>query len=153
MSGLRIALGAAGFVGRSARIVLCSLGLALAAHAPGAAQAAPLAGTWEGTSVCLANRGVCHDEHVVYHVARAAPAPGDSADYTIDANKVVNGREEEMGVLRCRAGRGGATLACPMPPRFRPGTWSFIRRGNVLDGGLTTPDGTRVRRVSVRRRG
>ncbi|HEX6747560.1 MAG TPA: hypothetical protein VF092_09755 [Longimicrobium sp.] len=128
------------------KIQLFAIAILLAA--PARAQT-PLAGVWEGTSICLVNRGVCHDEHVVYHIAAAAPA--DSADFTITANKLVNGREEDMGTLRCRL--AGHTLTCPMPPQFRPGTWSFTRHGDALAGGLTAPDGTRIRRVDVRRRG
>jgi hypothetical protein len=138
-------------------LVLCILPLVLAAALgrraePRRQEAAPLSGTWEGTSVCLVNRGLCRDEHVVYHLAPAAPA-ADSARLTIAMNKVVSGREEEMAMVRCRTGDGEGTLTCPMPPRFRPGTWSFALHGNVLSGLLTAPDGVHLRRISVRRRG
>ena len=140
-------------------LVLCILPLVLAAALgrraePRPAAALPLTGTWEGTSICLglANRGVCHDEQVVYHVAPAPPA-ADGARLTIAMNKVVSGREEEMAVVRCHTGNDEATLTCPTPPGFRPGTWSFTLHGAVLSGLLTAPDGTHLRRISVRRRG
>jgi hypothetical protein len=111
-----------------------------------------LAGRWTGTSVCLINRGVCHDEQVVYHVA-AAPAGADGATIAITMNKVVNGSEEEMDVLRCTADAALATVTCPMPPGRRPGVWRFTRAGDALDGWLLAPDGTRVREIHVRRGG
>jgi len=100
--------------------------------------------------VCLVNRGVCHDESVVYHVA-PAPAGADGATWAIAMNKVVNGSEEEMDVLRCTADAALAALTCPMPPGRRPGTWSFTRAGRVLHGWLLAPGGTRIRVIDVRR--
>lgn len=137
-------------------LVLCVLPLVLAAalgRRSEARIASPaLAGTWEGTSTCLVNRGVCRDEHVVYHVAPAAAAP-DNAQLTITMDRVVNGREEEMAVVRCGTTEDGMALTCPMPPRFRPGTWSFTVHEDALAGILTAPDGTHIRRISARRRG
>lgn len=117
-----------------------------------AQETVPLTGTWEGTSVCLVNRGVCNDEHVIYHVAAADPA--DSVDYEITMAKLVDGHEEEdPTVLGCRVSGDGLTLTCPMPPQFRPGTWSFTREGDALSGWLTAPDGTRIRRIETRAAG
>jgi hypothetical protein len=115
----------------------------VAAQAP-AADA--LAGSWRGSSVCLVNRGVCHDETVVYHVA-----PADSAGYLVTMNKLVGGEEEEMDVLRCTADAAFVRLSCPLPPGRRPGTFAFTRAGDALDGWLLAPDGTRVREIHVAR--
>jgi hypothetical protein len=35
-----------------------------------AAAADPVAGTWEGTSLCQIKPSPCHDEHVVYRFAK-----------------------------------------------------------------------------------
>jgi hypothetical protein len=118
-----------------------------------AQETASLVGAWEGTSVCLVNRGVCNDEHVIYHVTPADTA--DSVDYEITMNKVVGGQEEDADptVLGCRVSGDRRTLTCPMPPQFRPATWSFTRQGDALSGWLTAPDGTHLRRIELRAAG
>ena len=104
-------------------------------------------GTWRGTSRCLMGKPVCKDEVVVYHIA-----PESGADsVTLVANKIVAGREEEMGTLHCRFARATETLVCAMPPQFRAGEWRFVRTGATLAGGLTLADGRRMRAVRVRR--
>lgn len=75
--------------------LLASRGFAQATHAN------VVVGTWRGTSLCLVKPSSCNDEHVVYRVTAL-----DSRDsVSIDALKVVNGQEEEMGV------RGWADVA------------------------------------------
>ena len=109
------------------------------------AQPPAVAGVWTGTSVCLLGKPVCKDEHVVYHFA---PAAGDSV--TVTMNKLVNGAEEEMGVLTCAV--TAREVVCPMPEPFRPGTWRFSRAAASLDGGLWTASGEQFREVHVRPR-
>jgi hypothetical protein len=134
---------------RISLLPLLALAAAVAPPRAEAQDAAPLAGTFTGTSVCLVNRGVCHDEVVVYRVS-AADAE-DSAQYTITMHKLVDGHEEEdMAVVGCRVSGDGHTLTCPMPPQFRPATWSFSIDGDTLSGWLTAPDGTRIRRIEAR---
>jgi hypothetical protein len=54
-----------------------------------------LIGVWKGTSLCQIKRSPCHDEQVVYHISK-----GDNAnEFKLQANKVVQGAEEEMGTL------------------------------------------------------
>ncbi|HEY6062544.1 MAG TPA: hypothetical protein VIV35_02985 [Chitinophagaceae bacterium] len=53
-----------------------------------------LIGTWKGTSICQIKPSACHDEIAVYHVSKGEK-PGI---YHIVANKIVNGKEEDMGV-------------------------------------------------------
>jgi hypothetical protein len=57
-----------------------------------------LAGVWKGTSLCQVKNSPCHDEIVVYHIARGSTPDSCS----IQANKVVNGVEEDMGTLLCK---------------------------------------------------
>jgi hypothetical protein len=120
--------------------------LALAALRPAQSAPSPFVGEWRGESVCLANRGVCHDEVVVY---RIRPDTARRGALTLDAWKIVNGQEEAMGALACTADARAAVLTCPMPPQYRPGTWRFVRRGRSLDGRLTMADGTVFRRIHV----
>lgn len=54
-----------------------------------------LVGAWQGTSICQVKNSPCHDEIVVYHISK-----GNVADsFIIQANKIVNGVEEDMGTL------------------------------------------------------
>ncbi len=111
-------------------------------------QAAAPAGLWKGTSVCLQGKPVCKDEIVVYHIAVIPTKP---AHFAILANKIVNGREEEMGALDCRYDAPASSLECPMPPTLPPGTWRFRVQDRMLDGELLTPDRGPFRRVHVAR--
>lgn len=57
-----------------------------------------LVGTWRGTSICQVHPSPCHDEISVCHISKG-PSP-DS--FHIVMNKVINGKEEDMGVLNYR---------------------------------------------------
>ncbi len=54
-----------------------------------------LPGVWKGTSICQIRNSPCHDEVVVYHISKGKKAN----EYTVFANKIVNGVEEEMGTI------------------------------------------------------
>ncbi len=54
-----------------------------------------LIGTWNGTSICQIRNSPCHDETVVYHISKIKGVD----TFYIKANKIVNGAEEEMGIL------------------------------------------------------
>ena len=54
-----------------------------------------LIGTWNGTSICQIKNSPCHDETVVYHILKNK---GTDSFY-INASKIVNGMEQEMGIL------------------------------------------------------
>lgn len=129
---------------RSGIVAVLAVGV-LARH--GAAQATAGAtnavGVWRGTSLCLVRPSPCHDEVVVYRITRLNA--GDSL--SMDARKIVNGKEEEMGVLSCAFAVQGASLACPM----RNGMWRFTVSRDSLVGELRTPDGTRFRDVRTAR--
>jgi hypothetical protein len=116
--------------------------LARGACAQVAAQqpaAATPVGTWRGTSVCLVRPSACHDEVVVYRIARTKSA--DSL--TVDARKIVSGQEEAMGVLNCRFTPPDGPLTCAIPL----GTWLFRVRHDSLVGELRLPDNTKFRDV------
>jgi hypothetical protein len=99
-------------------------------------------GTWRGTSICLVHPSACNDEVVVYRVTRIA---GDSM--SMDARKIVAGKEEEMGVLGCKHTPAQSELRCAM----RNGVWAFTVRHDSLVGDLRLPDGTRFRDVRAAR--
>jgi hypothetical protein len=70
-----------------------------------------------------------------------------SDSLSIDARKIVNGQEDEMGVLACRLATSGAQLTCTMPQ----GVWRFTIRGDSLVGELRLPDNTKYRDVRTAR--
>ena len=111
-----------------------------AAQSPSRQTAAmnPL-GVWRGTSLCLVRPSACHDEIVVYRIARTKAA--DSL--TLDARKIVRGEEQEMGVLTCRFTSPNGPLTCAIPR----GTWLFRVRKDSLVGELRLSDNTRFRDV------
>jgi len=114
------------------------------AHSQARTSTSSLLGAWQGTSICLVHPSPCHDELVVYHITRA----GARDSLTIDARKIVNGVEEEMGALGCRLDATKSTIDCRMPN----GAWEFTVRGDTLIGDLRLPDHTRFRDVRLRRR-
>ena len=110
------------------------------------AQAARLTdpiGAWRGTSLCLVRPSACNDETVVYRIARATT----SDSLSLDARKIVNGAEVEMGVLACRLDAPNAQLTCSIPK----GVWHFTVRRDSLVGELRLPDGTKYRDVRTAR--
>jgi hypothetical protein len=111
------------------------------------AQARPASpspiGVWRGTSLCLVRPSPCNDEIVVYRITRAAA--GDSL--SVDGRKIVNGHEEEMGVLGCQLTVQDAQIRCAMPS----GTWRFTLRGDSLVGELRLRDSTKYRDVRTAR--
>ena len=128
----------------AALTVACLLARAAGAQSPPHRPATITpAGTWRGTSLCLVRPSSCNDEVVVYRIA-STKAP-DSL--TVDARKIVNGAEEEMGVLACRFSPPTGTLTCAIPR----GTWDFRVRNDSLVGELRLADKTKFRDVRTAR--
>ena len=100
-------------------------------------------GVWRGTSTCLVRPSPCNDEIAVYRITRANAGDGLS----IDARKIVKGKEEEMGVLDCSFAAPAAQLTCKM----HNGVWHFTIRGDSLVGELRLPDNTKYREVHTSR--
>ena len=100
-------------------------------------------GVWRGTSICLVRPSPCNDEIAVYRITRANAGNGLS----VDARKIVKGKEEEMGVLDCSFAGLAAQITCKMPN----GVWRFTIRGDSLVGDLRLPDNTKYREVRASR--
>jgi hypothetical protein len=124
-------------------VLACAVAVLLGAAVLPAQQPSPV-GIWRGTSKCLVRPSPCNDEIVVYRITSAGPADSVS----IDARKIVNGQEEEMGVIGCRFATVGATLTCAMR---NGGAWRFTIRGDSLVGELRKPDNTKFRDVRTAR--
>ena len=117
--------------------------LAHSAFAQVPAAASNPVGEWRGTSLCLVRPSPCHDEIVVYRITRMSM----SDSLSLDARKIVNGQEEEMGVLGCRASASGSQLTCTMSN----GVWRFTIRGDSLVGELRLPDNRKYRDIATAR--
>jgi hypothetical protein len=129
---------------RSYLAALVAVGvLARQAPAQATAGAADPVGIWRGTSVCQVRPSPCNDEIVVYRITRAKARDSLS----LDARKIVNAREEEMGILACRLAALGASFTCTIPN----GVWRFTIRRDSLVGDLRLLDSTKYRDVRAAR--
>ena len=128
---------------RSLLAVAIAALLATDAHAQSSVAAPSAVGVWRGTSLCLVRPSSCNDEIVVYRITRMKT--NDSI--SVDANKIVNGQEEEMGVLSCQIGTPSTQLTCAI----RNGVWHFTVRADSLVGELRLPDNRKFRDVRTAR--
>lgn len=112
-----------------------------------AAQATPTdtspLGVWRGTSTCLVRPSACHDESTVYRITSTKA----SDSVSLDAFKIVNAREDDMGVLSCYHPARSTSFTCTIPH----GVWRFTVRGDSLVGELRLPDNTKFRDVRAAR--
>src|SRR5437764_13781539 len=110
-----------------AGVVIASLcGRGALAQTPRPSNASKPLGVWRGTSLCLVRPSSCNDESVVYRITQLAARDSVS----IDARKMVNGQEEEMGVLGAGVERSGTRITCTMRNRV----CRFTARGDRLPG-------------------
>lgn len=108
-----------------------------------------LVGNWTGESLCVGNRPACHDEKVIYRIAKA---PDEAGNVTITADKIVNGKPESMGSLDFKYDREKQTLTCDFTRGTTHGLWEFTISGTTMEGTLVTlPDKTVARRVKVKK--
>lgn len=100
-------------------------------------------GEWQGESICLGRGPDCHDETVVYRIARLSGQPGY---VTVSANKLLNGNPVNVGVLEYRHQRN--ELICEYG--------QFVRRmklhGDKMLGTLEKADSTLIQRVTLERK-
>jgi hypothetical protein len=86
-----------------------------------------IVGEWKGTSICQVKNSPCHDEVVVCHISKAA---SDSFHFMM--NKIVNGKEEEMGMLTCILNRPSGQIRSIASK----GSWTFSVKDGIMDGRL-----------------
>jgi len=86
-----------------------------------------LIGTWNGTSLCQVKNSPCHDETVVYHISKNKGAD----TFYINASKIVNGVEQEMGILPFVYNKKTNQLTSTAN-----GIWTFNIEGVKLEGTL-----------------
>ena len=124
-------------------IILLIIAAFAVSQACKAASSSPdeIAGNWTGESICTVKPSPCHDEHVIYHVSQ----PDSNGKMQIVADKVVNGKAEEMGTLDCIFDKKASTVTCSM----NNGLWEFSVSGKKMEGTLKLKDGTLFRRINV----
>ena len=109
------------------------------------AAAAGIGGIWEGESICTIKDSPCHDEHVIYKITD----PDTAGKVTIQADKVVNGKPEDMGTFECTFDAKTSKIECPA----QYGRWEFVVAGSKMTGTLKLPDGKLYRNISVKKKG
>jgi hypothetical protein len=88
-------------------------------------------GIWKGTSLCQLKNSPCHDETVVYHIAK--DSSGNS--YQVIANKIVDGKEDYMGTINFTY--NAAQKAFVSVDGLGSAKWEFKITGNTMKGTLT----------------
>ena len=110
-----------------------------------AAEGDPLAGTFEGTSLCQVKASACRDEHVLY---RFTPTKGRR--YRIDAYKRVAGEQLFMGPIDARFDPVTRWLdGSLMSGGQSRGTVHLRLKGRHLSGDIRLPDGTLYRLIEA----
>jgi hypothetical protein len=118
-------------------------------HSHGYAQqtADKIEGIWKGTSLCQVKQSACHNESVVYHISKKS-----ATLYTIEANKIVNGVEEDMGVFDAVYDDTKQTLTFTMQDRQgHNDVWLFNIDGMQMHGTLTIDEKTLFRIVELKK--
>jgi hypothetical protein len=126
--------------------IVAFAGVCLLAHGAFAQTSAGTSnpvGVWRGTSLCRVHPSPCKDEIVVYRITRI----NATHSVSVDARKIVNGQEEEMGVLGCLLDASGTRFTCTNPR----GAFRFTVRGDSLVGEGRLRDNTKYRDVSAAR--
>ena len=115
------------------------------------AQANEILGTWRGTSICVKEdwNSACNDQQVVYYIT-AVPGKPDSV--AIDAQKLVGGKPEPMGIITIgRDTVAGAWSGEWSNTRYHL-LWKFVVEGKTLTGTLFLLPARRVgRHISVKK--
>lgn len=89
-----------------------------------------LIGTWKGRSICQVKDSPCHDEIAAYHISKTEKPNV----FRMIMNKVVNGKEEDMGVIDYLFDAAAGTLT--YNDKSRDAVWQFKVKGNSMDGTL-----------------
>ena len=106
----------------------------------------PIAGTWKGTSVCQVKDSPCHDEIAVYHATKIS----GQKSYKFQMNKIVNGKEQEMGPLVFIYDDTSKTLTAVNEARNgSKGFWKFMVKDKTMHGTLTINGNTLYRLIDL----
>lgn len=118
---------------KSMSVSLLFIGLfAQCTYAQNASRDSAIIGVWKGTSLCQVKNSPCHDETVVYYITKSEGPDG----FSIQANKIVNGEEQDMGTLHCKLDKANNTLTST----DYNSRWTFNFKNDKLDGTLFHDD-------------
>jgi hypothetical protein len=106
-------------------------------------DSAQILGHWSGESICQVKNSPCHDEKVIYHLAKSKE-PGK---VNVSADKIVDGSPVNMGSIEFLYDKENRTLIS----ESTSGVWKFMVHGKSMEGTLTLPDKTLYRRVILRK--
>lgn len=109
-------------------------------------------GDWTGESKCVGSNPYCHDEVVVYHLARAEK---DKTKINFKADKIVDGKPEFMGEFDMAFDEEKMTLTAEftIPRTGGKGVWLFRISGDKMDGTLTVfPENQVGREIHVEKK-
>jgi hypothetical protein len=68
------------------------------------------------------------------------------------ADKIINGKPEEMGVLECKYDASKSTLTCEFTVNSTHGVFEFTIKGDEMEGTLKLlPAGTLGRNIKVKK--
>ena len=109
----------------------------------------PISGTWKGTSICQVKDSPCHDEIAIYH---ASKLPGDNT-YRFQMNKMVDGKEVEMGPLDFTYDVNAQTLTAENSSARGKGVWRFKLTGKTMHGTLTIDNNVVFRVIDLHKAG
>jgi hypothetical protein len=118
--------------------------VSLIAAAQNAEDESKLVGNWSGESKCTGARSACHDETVVYHIAKLSGKPGWMS---VSADKIVNGEPVNMGTLEFQYDAANHTLTC----EYAQGVWRLKIDGLNMESTLTLTDKTIGRQVKLKK--
>ncbi len=137
--------------GHAAGVPHRAIRAARAAHAASADSISftSILGDWHGRSDCVQKGTACNDEITQY---RFAPAPGEPDSILLDAQKLVNGKYESMGVITFGFAPATRTWASKFRTSRAEILWTFaIARGRLVGSCVGLPELTPLRRVSATR--
>ncbi|MDO3627856.1 hypothetical protein [Mucilaginibacter sp. BT774] len=103
-----------------------------------------IAGTWKGTSICQVKDSPCHDEIAIYHATK-----GEGNTYRFQMNKMVNGKEEEMGETVFTYDTNNKTLDGVTTSAKGKGLWHFVVKGNNMHGTLIVDNNVLYRLIDL----
>lgn len=104
-----------------------------------------LVGDWRGESNVQAKNSAAKDEVVIWHIAKG----GEPKKLVVTADKIVDGKAISMGALEFTYDRVQNTIVC----ENERGIWKLTLNANKLEGTLTLPDQTVLRRVALEKPG
>jgi hypothetical protein len=100
-------------------------------------------GDWRGSSICRVKPSACHDEEALYHV-KAGAKPGT---FSMQADKIVDGKPVEMGTSDCTFDAAKSLLHC----WFERGYVDLTLEGEQLNGAMFLTDKSRWREIKLKK--